>query len=1141
MALAFVCCVAALFAVVFIFETESGPGTAALQPAGLLRWFMAGNWTAKLGGLLLSIGTGALLRYLMLNIELPPLAKIMAGVAMATLLGTVSGVLATRSRAISLALAGAAIAVAYLTAYSAYGFFHFVPDLQALGMLVIVANVGTVVAITRRSLSIAVLAMVGAYIAPAFALHAAGPLPVYGYYVGASLVTLIMVWLRGWRPLIHLSFLFTLAGALFFGWTQRFYTPEHYGQMQPMLLALVALHLVMPLVEGPAHMQGSLWRRRFDEVYFILLPLVAALLTLLIAPGIQREGSLGMVGLALLWLCAAVLQHVRVGEGAPRYLGMAILFLLSAGLLAVSNVPVFLIATLIACVAIAAGRPLQMAGGMELLALVTALASSACYTLQALFQPVAGVALLNLPFAEHVLLAGALFVAGRALQRREHALSEIFLVYSGTWFVIALVRELFRLKFVYLAEIAYLIVLVAIGVQVGIAQLRSRAPEALAMAVSGVVLFATAVASASRFPTAFLIPLMLAGQILYSLLALQCDRRADDSVGPVARSALPVLLLPWAIVLARHLSAAGGGDVILTLLVASALSASLQAQWLVQRSPFWPNWLSPVGFLLFGTVLFWQTVFHIQREPWAVAYELIGLAYLVETARFLSTSDSRDASIFGYVATAAVAAVSAAMLLRLIGPPGTLTILALNQMLLPAIVSLLWAVIGGLLTWFATRRRARALWSLGALLLVAAAVKLILFDFGSLGQIGNILAMMGAGGVFLLVAWLAPFPPPAEPDTPRPPAPPRSDDLGPSMPVRRDQPTSARREGSGSPPRDAPRQSAAPAPASPIAVAHPAQPRPIIVVDRDAGGRGWLWVLGAVTVILAYGYWIAARRAETARAHARVERQQQTVLDALTPSLAADDEASRAEHLPSVQADDVCRDFAARLPDDYLVYSASDLGDVSALRSDGSSSVPVPVDVKLKGVTQNAVLALGAESPTLWRIQEPDAERIAGVILSGRHHGEILGLVGDVPVLHAAYDDHAPCGFFQISARTPQGANGFVSRVLVHAVDANYVIHDGRVIIGGDVGDSDPPVAGHRVDIYDAAYFSTRNGRSLDVTEQLRAKCQAGNCEVRCNNELAGDPDFGQRKNCRFEFACEAGSRHMVRMREGESFRLRCP
>jgi hypothetical protein len=50
------------------------------------------------------------------------------------------------------------------------------------------------------------------------------------------------------------------------------------------------------------------------------------------------------------------------------------------------------------------------------------------------------------------------------------------------------------------------------------------------------------------------------------------------------------------------------------------------------------------------------------------------------------------------------------------------------------------------------RKQSRTLWSLGAFLLAAASVKLILFDFGSPGQIGNILATMAVGGVFLLVA-----------------------------------------------------------------------------------------------------------------------------------------------------------------------------------------------------------------------------------------------------------------------------------------------------------------------------------------------------------------------------------------------------
>lgn len=196
MALAFVGAVAVLFVAVLIVEGGFGNTEPALRPAGLLRWLIAGNWTAKLGALLLSIGTGALLRYLMLNVQLPAADKLLAGVAVTAILGVASGALAvhSRRRAISLALAGAALAVAYLTAYSAYSYFDFLASVQALALLFLVAGAGTVLAIARRALSIAVLAMIGGYIAPAFALHTSTPVSVCSYYIAASSVTLIMVW-----------------------------------------------------------------------------------------------------------------------------------------------------------------------------------------------------------------------------------------------------------------------------------------------------------------------------------------------------------------------------------------------------------------------------------------------------------------------------------------------------------------------------------------------------------------------------------------------------------------------------------------------------------------------------------------------------------------------------------------------------------------------------------------------------------------------------------------------------------------------------------------------------------------------------------------------------------------------------------
>jgi uncharacterized membrane protein len=1067
MALAFICGVALLFALVLVCEGQPG-SDEPLRPPGLLRWLISGNWTAKLGALLLTIGSGALLRYLMLNLTYPPGLKILTGAALAALFGIGGALLAARPgrRAISLALTGAALAVAYLTAYSAYGFFHYVADPQALGLLFIVASVATVIAITRRSVSLAVLAMAGAYLAPGFALHGSDPLPVYGYYAVASLITLCMVWLRGWRPLIHLSFLFTLGGALFFAWTQKFYTPEHYAQMQPLLFVLVAIHLAMPLLESGAagtDADAAIWRRRFDQAYFLTLPLVAAVLTLLLAPRIGHEGALGLVGLAALWLAATGWEALRSGAGTTRYLAVALVLLLIAGVLAVTDVPVFLIAAVVSCLAIAASQPLKLNRETEWLVLTMALAASSCYVLQAAFAPASGVVLLNLPFAEHLLLGGALLAATLTLHRRGHSLAPVFGIYCGAWLLLTLARELLRLHYMHGAELLYVAVLAAIGACVILSQARRRAPNRIAIAVFGLGLLVSGIASAARFPPGYLLPLLLAGQIMLSLLALACDRNdvQDEAGGATARSALPIVALPWAIALSQHW-AAGNDDMILTILVSSALLASIQAQWLVRKGQVWPNWLSPVGFTLFGIVLFQETLFRIEREAWAVAFEVIALVYLVESARFLWVGRHRDAAFFGYVAIAAVAAVSAAMLLRLIGPPGTLTILALNEMLLPAFVSLLWAAIGAVLTWLSTRKRSRMLWSLGAVLMLASAVKLILFDFGSLGQIANILAMMAAGGVFLLVAWLAPFPPKAEHQ----------------------------------------------APAAAAANRHP-----------ESVHRGWLWVAVALLVLLAYGY------------HFLMVKLLPNPVAVTVPPPPIVTRALADQPKPP---EDDCQRFVHSLPADYLVFAAGD--------STAAAQAPGVMQVQVNGAGQAVVLALGSAGPTVWDVHVQESENVVGVILSGLQRSTLNGVPAAVPVLHAARDDHAPCGYFQINPDTPQGANGFVSRLLVHAVDATFQADNQVLRVIRDAPEPAPAPRPTRIDVGAATYSSWRNGHSREITSIIRAQCadSQGSCTVRCGNQLAGDPDFGQVKSCQIIYTCGASQTHTMKVQEGTDLQLRC-
>lgn len=73
--------------------------------------------------------------------------------------------------------------------------------------------------------------------------------------------------------------------------------------------------------------------------------------------------------------------------------------------------------------------------------------------------------------------------------------------------------------------------------------------------------------------------------------------------------------------------------------------------------------------------------------------------------------------------------------------------------------SLSWVTIGSLSCLIATRINSRIVWTIGTLLLLVATIKLMVFDFGSIAQIGNILAMILSGTVLMGLAWLPPIPP----------------------------------------------------------------------------------------------------------------------------------------------------------------------------------------------------------------------------------------------------------------------------------------------------------------------------------------------------------------------------------------------
>lgn len=757
MTLVFLLAIAAILGGVLAIEGATGDGAVLRRPTGLLTWITSGNWPAKIGAGLLIVGVGALLRYAAINFDIPAPAKLTFGVLAAALLGFASLMTGRNAaqRAVSLALGGAAFGIAYLTAYSAFALFGYVTTPTGLTLLALTSVAAGIFAVTRSALSLALLAMVGAYLAPAFAVGDPGPRIVYGYLAAASFLTLLMVTARGWRPLIHVSFLFTLAGSVFFAWTAEYYAPVYFDVMWPRLVLLVALHVAMPIVEQ-RHQRGP-WIERLDIIYLLTLAVVAALLATIIAPS-RIELSWELMGLGTIWLAGAGYLRILSRDGSAAHVVIGVV-LIGLGVAArFRGLPWELIALGFSVGALALAAKRSESGRLHDFLAGLVLLLGAVHVVSSLAPIADSPVFVNWEFLERLVGAALLIIAGRICQRIRQALDTLLLAVGVCWAIIAIGSEIVRWDLVSFALILHWLLVAAAFVVAGLA---ARAPSTDSLVIPiAVAIAATAVFAGGSAPIAAMWVTLCAAPLSLIALAVRSGASDKDSSGrTTAVIVVPVVAAIWA---QRAGQDAGltDGHFVLAMAALSAVATLLAGRALPERSAGWIPTIAGIFAVGFAVTLATVTLLNIVRGPWAVMLELISLGGMGLLA--LKSRGTRDVGEWiGPAYIIGVALVLQANLLRLFGPPGDMTLRDIARMQFPALVSLLWAAMGAALTVWGRHSPSRMLWVSGAALLVAAAVKLVLVDFGSLGELTNIIAVIAAGGMFLLVGWLAPMPPAA--------------------------------------------------------------------------------------------------------------------------------------------------------------------------------------------------------------------------------------------------------------------------------------------------------------------------------------------------------------------------------------------
>jgi len=336
-----------------------------------------------------------------------------------------------------------------------------------------------------------------------------------------------------------------------------------------------------------------------------------------------------------------------------------------------------------------------------------------------------------------------------------------------------------------------------------------------------------------------------------------------------------------------------------------------------------------------------------------------------------------------------------ANLLRWLGPAGELNAMSVAKMDWPTLVSLLWACIGAALTISGRRYGSRLQWSAGAVFLVGAAIKLLLLDFGSLGQLANILAVIAAGGVFLLVGWLAPMPP--------------------------------ARSGE---------QQAGAGRSSPAQQGH----------ERKSADR-FAWTV-AITVLMLITISQCGSRLFRVQQQAPSGSEVAASVNR-TPS-APDSLAAKGPPAPAVEREGArspsemaianrCDEWRARLPEDYEPYL------VTAVPADSGETERL---VRVNAPGRNVVLVLMSTFPAYWTIRATDGSRIAGIWLPTAVGQEFRDVPRGAEVLDARDEPGGCASAVNGSSSLPYAVT---QRVLGRPLSSGQRAEEGRWVLIGDL------------------------------------------------------------------------------------------
>ena len=248
----------------FVAPTEAAeedmPPPAPPNPvwAATQAWLFGGNTIVKAGVAILFIGLAFLAKFASEHVQVPVELRLSGIAAVALVLLALGWRLRLRRPGYAQVLQGGAVAALYLTLFVAYRFFGVLAVGPVFGLMVLVAALAAALAVLQDARALAVIGALGGFATPLLVSTGSGdPVALFSYYLVLDLGIAAVAWYRNWRLLNIIGFVATFGVAS--AWGVLSYRPEHYASSQGFLIAYFLLFNAIGLLPARQPQRGDGW------------------------------------------------------------------------------------------------------------------------------------------------------------------------------------------------------------------------------------------------------------------------------------------------------------------------------------------------------------------------------------------------------------------------------------------------------------------------------------------------------------------------------------------------------------------------------------------------------------------------------------------------------------------------------------------------------------------------------------------------------------------------------------------------------------------------------------------------------------------------------------------------------------------